>query len=179
MTEFFQKMIQSLRHYRIRSSRPEVFCEKDVTLLKKRLWHKCFPVNFVIFLRTPFLTEHRLLLKDFFFESCFSLFLEGWWYISPKYQKSSYFFEIQETSTCHNHLTFSRQRKRKSFPFSSIDKSTVMKVMINILKHKKTTQNTDIPVKILKFNCEFYAEYIFSRFNEPICSPVLKNGSRD
>ena len=28
------------------------------TLLKKRLWHRCFPVNFAKFLRTPFLTEH-------------------------------------------------------------------------------------------------------------------------
>ena len=28
------------------------------TLLIKRLWHRCFPVNFAIFLRTPFLTEH-------------------------------------------------------------------------------------------------------------------------
>ena len=27
------------------------------TLLKKRLWHRCFPVNFAKFLRTPFLTE--------------------------------------------------------------------------------------------------------------------------
>ena len=63
-----------------KSSRPEVFCEKGVlknftkvtgkhlcqglffnkvadqrpaTLLKKRLWNRCFPVNFVKFLRTP------------------------------------------------------------------------------------------------------------------------------
>ena len=28
------------------------------TLLKKRLWHKCFPVNFAKFLRISFLTEH-------------------------------------------------------------------------------------------------------------------------
>ena len=28
---------------------------RSVTLLKKRLWHKCFPVNFTKFLRTPFL----------------------------------------------------------------------------------------------------------------------------
>ena len=28
------------------------------TLLKKRLWHRCFPVNFVEFLRTPFFAEH-------------------------------------------------------------------------------------------------------------------------
>ena len=28
------------------------------TLLKKRLWHRYFPVNFAKFLRTPFFTEH-------------------------------------------------------------------------------------------------------------------------
>ena len=28
---------------------------RSATLLKKRLWHTCFPVNFVKFLRTPFL----------------------------------------------------------------------------------------------------------------------------
>ena len=70
---------------RNKSNRPEVFCKKRVlrnfakftgkqlfqsfffnkvagltpaTLLKKRLWRRCFPVNFVKFLRTPFLTEH-------------------------------------------------------------------------------------------------------------------------
>ena len=30
---------------------------RPVTLLKTRLWHKCFPVNFVKFLRTPFFLE--------------------------------------------------------------------------------------------------------------------------
>ena len=28
---------------------------RPATLLKKRLWHRCFPVNFANFLRTPFL----------------------------------------------------------------------------------------------------------------------------
>ena len=75
-----------------RSSRPEVFCKNGVlrnftkltgkhlrqslrfnkvvglrpaTLLKRRLWHRCFPVNFVKFRRTPFFIEHlwRLLLS--------------------------------------------------------------------------------------------------------------------
>ena len=60
-----------------RSSRLEVFSKKGVlsnfakftgkhlcqslfynTLLIKRLWHRWFPVNFAIFLRTPFLPEH-------------------------------------------------------------------------------------------------------------------------
>ena len=66
-------------------SRPEVFCKKGVlrnftkftgkhlcqslffnkvaglrpvTLLKKGLWYRCFSVNFVKFLRTPFYIEH-------------------------------------------------------------------------------------------------------------------------
>ena len=33
------------------------------TLLKKRLWHRCFPVNFAKFLRTPF---YRILPDDYF-----------------------------------------------------------------------------------------------------------------
>ena len=37
-----------------------------VTLLKKRLWHRCFPVNFAKFLRTPFFTEHLRWLLLFF-----------------------------------------------------------------------------------------------------------------
>ena len=68
-----------------RNSRPEMFCEKGVlrnfakftgkhlcqslffnkvagprpaTLLKKRLWHRCFPVNFAKFLRTTSFIEH-------------------------------------------------------------------------------------------------------------------------
>ena len=37
------------------------------TLLKKRLWHRCFPHNFAKFLRTPFFIEHLqwLLLETF------------------------------------------------------------------------------------------------------------------
>ena len=31
---------------------------RPAALLKKRLWHRCFPVNFAKFLRTPFFTEH-------------------------------------------------------------------------------------------------------------------------
>ena len=38
---------------------------RPVTLIKKRLWHRCFPDNFSKFLRTPSVTEHLrwLLLK--------------------------------------------------------------------------------------------------------------------
>ena len=39
---------------------------RTTTLLRKRLWHRCFPVNFAKFLRTPFLqnTSGHLLLKN-------------------------------------------------------------------------------------------------------------------
>ena len=50
-----------------RSSQQEVFRKTSglQLFLKKRLWHRCFPVNFEKFLRTPFLTEHlRWLLLD-------------------------------------------------------------------------------------------------------------------
>ena len=41
-------------------------CLRPATLLKKRLEHRCFPVNFAKFLRTPFFTEHLwwLLLQE-------------------------------------------------------------------------------------------------------------------
>ena len=46
-----------------RSSRSE----RPATILKKRLWHRFFPVNFAKLLRTPFLTEQLrwLLLRIF------------------------------------------------------------------------------------------------------------------
>ena len=101
-------------HQNIRNSCPEVFCEKGVlrnfakftgkhqcqnlffnkvaslrppTLFKKRLWHRCFTVNFQKFLRTPYLqnTSGWLLLYIVYFE----LFLLLW--SSPLY------FSIQGT----------------------------------------------------------------------------------
>ena len=43
---------------------------QPVTLLKKRLWHRCFPVNCAKFLRTPFLTEHLWWLLLYFESYC-------------------------------------------------------------------------------------------------------------
>ena len=44
----------------------QIDAEQPATLLKKRLWHRCFPVNFVKFLRKPFLTEQLRKLLLFF-----------------------------------------------------------------------------------------------------------------
>ena len=51
-TKFTRKhLCQSLFFNKVEGLRP-------ATLLKKKLWHRCFPVNFVKFLRTPFFAEH-------------------------------------------------------------------------------------------------------------------------
>ena len=44
-----------------------LYFNKVATLSKKRFWHKCFPVNFVKFLRAPIFIEHFwwLLLDSF------------------------------------------------------------------------------------------------------------------
>ena len=68
--------IDVLKHFR--SSCP--VCLRPATLLKMRLWHRCFPVNFVKVLRTPYFTEHLwwLLLtfrKIHWKYWCWSLFL--------------------------------------------------------------------------------------------------------
>ena len=74
-----------LRLVKFRSSRSKIFCKKGVlkifrkftgkhlyhsfffnkvaglrpaTLLRKRLWHRCFPVSFKKFLRIPFLIDY-------------------------------------------------------------------------------------------------------------------------
>ena len=50
---FYKKLSWQFRkiHSKIQSLR-------SATLFKKRLWHRCFPVNFPRFLRAPFFTEH-------------------------------------------------------------------------------------------------------------------------
>ena len=40
------------------------------------------------------------------------------------------------------------------------------------LKHKKTTQDSGIPVKVLKENADFFAEYLYIFFNEATESSV-------
>ena len=92
---FEGSFIKSYPKFIFRSSRPEVFCKKGVlrnfakftvkhlwqrlffnkvsglcpaTLLKKNLWHRCFPVNFVKFLRTPpSFTEHLRWMLLYFY----------------------------------------------------------------------------------------------------------------
>ena len=54
-----------------------------------------------------------------------------------------------------------------SFYFSAVDKNVVRKE-IRKLSTKKATQDTDIPVKILKGNAEYFAEQTYLQFNKGI-----------
>ena len=78
-----------------------------------------------------------------------------------------------------------------SFHFSQVDKNTVLKEITKVSLNK-SVQDTDIPVKILKENADYFAEHICLQFNETICSskfptsfkfanvtPVFKQGSRN
>ena len=64
-TEAVTRIPEAVAH---RCSVKKVFCLRPATLLKQRLSHKCFPVNFAKFLGILFLTEHlRWLLLLFWF----------------------------------------------------------------------------------------------------------------
>ena len=87
-SEYLQKKQQKgLEAVVYRSSRPDLFYKIGVVknfgkftgkrlcqslffnkiaglrLLKKRLWHRCFPLNFAKFLRIPFFIEHLRWLR--------------------------------------------------------------------------------------------------------------------
>ena len=57
---------------------------RPATLLKNRIWYRCFPVNFAKFLRTPFLqkTSGRLLL-------CF-MALSDWEFLPQRFKNICY-----------------------------------------------------------------------------------------
>ena len=78
-----------------------------------------------------------------------------------------------------------------SFYFSHVHKNTVLKE-IKKLNINKAVQDSDIPVKILKENADFFADYIYLQFNEAVDSSkfadffksadiaaVFKQGSRN
>ena len=65
-----------LRNFEKFTGKPcaRVFFTKPATLLKKRLWHMYFPVNFAKFLRTPFLQNTS--------DDCFCLLFYNSFFVS-------------------------------------------------------------------------------------------------
>ena len=126
-------------HQTSRSSRPEVFCKKGVLrnsakctgkhlcqtrvfffnkkqasslqlYFNKRLWDRCFPVNFGKFLRTHFLIEHLWWLLLNFTKIAFSKYEFG---ISFKKQfEKSQTKKVDEEDAILNWSVFSNEKKR-------------------------------------------------------------------
>ena len=71
---------RTLFFYYFKLAQSKLIKANPATLLKKRLWYRCFTVNFEKFLKVPFLknTSRRLLLhlhlENSFYEKLFSLF---------------------------------------------------------------------------------------------------------
>ena len=68
------------------------------TLVKKRLWHRCFPVNFAKFLRTPFLQKNSGRLREKW--SCSELFLSPFSRIRTDTER--YLVRMQENTDQNN-----------------------------------------------------------------------------
>ena len=113
--KFYLKFMRNFRNLSFRSSLPEALCKKGVlrnftkltgkhlcqrlffnkaaglrpaTLLKKRLWHRCFLANFAKFLRIPFFKKHLRSLLLFALE-----FL--WWnFERSRSSRSKIFFKL-------------------------------------------------------------------------------------
>ena len=112
LTKFTRKhLCQSLFFNKVAGLRP-------ATLLKKRLWHRYFPVNFAKFLRTAFLqnTSGRLILKAKY------LF---------KYKISNYFHQFTETFFATKIINHAEQ---KSFPvsFKKIFRTTIFQKVASL-----------------------------------------------
>ena len=99
----------------------EVADLRPVTLLKKRLWHRCFIKDITKFLRTPFLQNIS--------SGCFwSLFL-----IKPK----KYCMCRIQTSWETNHLKTNKQKQTFSLAsYSDIEKNLFLNVKLKLLRNK-------------------------------------------
>ena len=89
---------------------------KPATLLKKRLWHRCFTVNFAKFLRTAFLqnTSGWLLLlatNEMIFSNLFSLMIVTITYHASKmwYIRKYTITKINLLLTMHHHVSSTKK----------------------------------------------------------------------
>ena len=71
-------------------------CLRSATLLKRRVWHMCFPVNFAKFLLTSFLTKHLRWLLLNILNNIYSYLFVNFQLFSKinKFNKQNSFFSI-------------------------------------------------------------------------------------
>ena len=88
------------------------YLDLPATLLKKRLWHRCLPVNFVKFLRTLFFTEHLwwlLLYVTIWARSVFEQVSEA---VVHRFSSKQVFSKTSEKHLCWRHFLIKLQSWR-------------------------------------------------------------------
>ena len=88
---------------------------RPATLLKKKPWHRCFFVNFVKFLRTPFLKEHL------------------WWLILKRKQ----FVTINESYSKSNGSNNIREQKYRNSSWGLSSSRQQLDTIIDVKRGKK------------------------------------------
>ena len=113
---------------------------KPATLLEKRLWHRCFPVSFVKFLRMPF---YRTPLDDCFWTYVFlSLFSEKSSIIMfDMVLKMSFSLLYQVLTLYFIWKSITKIFNKFCSNLSTVGKKSVSYVDINLYTHHRTSKS--------------------------------------
>ena len=108
---------------------------RPATLLKKRLWHRCFLVNFVKFLEALFLqnTSDRLLLQEvLLYKPCINTFL-----VLVRYHENLFWLHFRMTLIYFSNIYHCTLFKDQVCP------NTRVPTQVNTSLHESTRVNTN------------------------------------
>ena len=132
-------------------------CARVSFILKKRLWHRCFPGNFVKFLRTAFSTEHlRWLLLDlitaYSFDICFKHLGNLGFVVHPEKSVFVHSQEIEYLGFIINSITMkirlTTEKKRKIF---DLCQEVLLKESISIRLFSKLLGKFTSSFQVIKY----------------------------
>ena len=110
--------------------------------IKKKLWHRCFPLNFAKFLRTPFSqnTNERLLLY--------------FWALLLRKSRINWGIQIKNHTSGHIVIKYGSTRKEKNYKTFLIKNGIYY---MKRIKNRKKKQNCRVKEWLLK--CDLRSEY--------------------
>ena len=128
-TKFTEKhLCQSLFFNQVAGLRP-------ATLLKKRLWHRCFLVNFVKFLKAPFLqntSDRQLLQEVLLYKPCINTFL-----VLVRYHENLFWLHFRMTLIYFSNIYHCTLFK------DQVCSNTRVPTQVNTSLHESTRVNTN------------------------------------
>ena len=129
---------------------------RPTILLKKRLWHRCFPMKFVKFPRTPFCKEHLWWLLLIKVTNKLTL-----WFLmetvkhSQSFQNSNFTMSLQYLKKVRDEIVFLHVDKHQRFLqvyFNTLSIKVFYKVMLLLLmgmtKHSQRTQSNKFAISL-------------------------------